>query len=88
MLDAFHNKTKGIFTLLNDECTLKTPSIDNFTNSLKNAWREEKSSPISWNVLGQKSKDNPFLIRHFTNDVVYSTVCNFFYRFVSCGLTQ
>lgn len=70
ILDVFHDKTKGIFPLLNDECTLKTPSTIFFSNSLKNGWSSfRKPSPISW-----ETKENVFSIRHFTNDVKYSTV--------------
>lgn len=74
ILDVFHNKTKGIFTLLNDECILKSPSIENFANSLKSAWKEDNNSPISWEIRRQKSNENMFSIRHFTNDVTYSAV--------------
>lgn len=74
-LDVFDNKTKGIFTLLNDECAF--PSTENFANRLKNAWIDDKTPPISWDIRGRKSKENVFLIRHFTNEVAYSTVCIF-----------
>lgn len=77
ILDIFQNKTKGIFTLLNDECMKKTPTTENFTKSLKNAWNEEKFLPISWRVVGQRSKENSFLIRHFTHPVIYSTVSEY-----------
>lgn len=62
---------KGIFTLLNDECMTKIPSTKNFSINLKNAWTQDKSSLISWRV---GSEDNSFVIRHFTNSVIYSTV--------------
>lgn len=75
ILDVFDNKTKGIFTILNDECAF--PSIENFANKLKNAWIKDKTSPISWNICCQKTNQNDFLIRHFVNDVTYSTVCLF-----------
>lgn len=73
ILDVFHHKSKGIFTLLNDECTLKRPSIENFANRLKNAWKRDESTPVLWD---QKSRENMFLIRHFTNNVTYSMVCS------------
>lgn len=74
ILDLFHDKTKGLFTLLNDECTLQKPSIGNFESNLKNAWEKNMIAPISWDIRGQKTTGNIFLIRHFTNDVIYSTV--------------
>lgn len=73
ILDVFDNKIKGIFTLLNDECAFR--SDKSFGNQLKNAWKKDETSLISWDIRGQKSKENLFLIRHFTNDVIYSTVC-------------
>lgn len=73
ILDLFENKRSGIFTILNDESTLPKPNIRNFENNLKKAWKNAKSSPISWNVHG---KDNIFSICHFTNNVTYSTVCS------------
>lgn len=65
---------KGIFTILNDECSLQKPSTDNFGNNLKNAYQNDVTAPISWFVRGQKTNGNIFLIRHFTNDVIYSVV--------------
>lgn len=73
ILDVYDNKTKGIFTILNDECAFS--SIENFANKLKNAWLRDKTSPISWDTQSQKSKESVFMIRHFANDVTYTTVC-------------
>lgn len=66
--DLFHNKPKGLFTLLNDECALQRPSMKNFDCNLRNAWKNDMAAPISWT-------SDAFAIRHFTNDVIYSTVC-------------
>lgn len=74
-IDFFHDKRKGIFTLLNDECALQSPLTANFEINLKNAWQKDSVAPISLNVGVKISKGNMFLIRHFSNDVVYSTVC-------------
>lgn len=76
-IDLFHNKLKGLFTIFNDECTLLKPSIENFKSSLKEAWQKSQTSPISWDIRKQKTNGNMFLIRHFTNDVVYSMVNQF-----------
>lgn len=65
----------GLFTLLNDQCTIQNPSIEDFTNNLKKAWQKDKTGPISWKSNGRMSKENIFIIRHFTSDVIYSTVC-------------
>lgn len=74
LLDLYHNKSKGLFNLLNDECSLKIPSVQNFTNKLANEWNQGgRASPISWEIPGEKSR-NVFLIRHFMNNVVYSMV--------------
>lgn len=73
--DLFDNKAKGVFTLLNDECSLQRPSSDNFENNLKKAWHEDKIAPIKFRIPGNKSETNIFLVQHFTNDVIYSTVC-------------
>lgn len=64
--------------MLNDECMLKKSSVENFSNNLTNAWKTQKSGPISWNFRAQKENNNIFIIRHFTNDVIYSTVCQSF----------
>lgn len=53
---------------------LQRPSIKNFVNNLKNAWEKDMVAPISWEFRCQKPEENIFLIRHFTNDVTYSTV--------------
>lgn len=74
ILDLFHNKQSGLFTLLNDECTFQNPSTDNFDSKLRSAWQRNVNTPISWNTRGRNPKENRFVIRHFTNDVVYSTV--------------
>lgn len=62
--------------MINNECILQRPSVENFSNNLKNAWhRHLNTAPISWNIRGQQSKgNNIFTIRHFANDVIYSTV--------------
>lgn len=73
--DLFHNKTKGIFTLLTDECRLQKPSVGNFSRNLME-WEKDLNAPISWNIRGRKS-ESIFLIRHFTSDVTYSTVRTF-----------
>lgn len=83
-IDICHNKTRGLFTLLNDECVLQKPSIENFANNLKNAWQKDAGAPISWNINGKKSPGNVFLIRHFTNDVIYSTVCHWMLLTLLC----
>lgn len=75
MSDVFDNKTKGLFTLLNDECTLQRPSTENFANNLNKAWQNDRLAPIKFRIHGHKSNLNIFLIQHFTNDVIYATVC-------------
>lgn len=60
--------------MLNDECTLQTPSIRNFAINLKNSYQNDLAAPISWNNCGQKTSLNTFIIRHFTNDVIYTVV--------------
>lgn len=73
LLDLFHHKPRGIFSILNDECKFQKPSMQNFAGNLKNAWENNKFS-ITWNLHGKK--DNTiFLIHHFSSDVRYSTVC-------------
>lgn len=71
ILDLFDNKIKGVFAILNDECTYQRPSIENFGTNLKNAYKNDTSAPISWDIHGKKSKENMFVIRHFTNEVIY-----------------
>lgn len=44
--DPFDNKSKGFSTLLNDECTLQRPSIENYVNNLNKAWQNDKRAPI------------------------------------------
>lgn len=73
-LDLFHNKSKGLFTLLNDECALQRPSVENFKNMLKIAWQRDVAAPISWVIRQKNSNEDVFLIRHFTDNVIYSSV--------------
>lgn len=72
-LDLFDNKSIGIFSLLDDECKFRNPSVKNFACKLKSSWITPKMVPINWNNPRQKS-DDTFLIRHFTSDVHYATV--------------
>lgn len=72
ILDLFDHKSRGLFSILNDECKFKSPSTQNFASNLKNAW-EKPGTLITWNFCGQKS-ETTFVIRHFSSDVRYSTV--------------
>lgn len=74
ILDLFHHKSRGIFSILNDECKLQNPSMQNFGSNLKNSWEKAETS-ITWNFRGQHS-ETTFLIRHFASEVRYSTVCS------------
>lgn len=74
MLDLFDHKTIGLFCLLNDECKLRNPSLENFVRSLKNSWEKQTMAPIKWNTMSQRT-ETTFLIQHFTADVRYATVC-------------
>lgn len=71
ILDLFH---RGIFSVLNDECKFQHPSMQNFVSNLKSACQKNETA-ITWNFSGPKS-ENTFLIRHFSSDVRYSTVCH------------
>lgn len=75
ILDLFHHKSRGIFSLLNDECKFQNPSMQNFASNLKSLWEKDKTS-ITWNFNGQNVKTT-FSIRHFSSDVRYSTVCSY-----------
>lgn len=72
--DLFDHKSIGIFSLLNDECKLRKPSVENFGSNLKNSWGTQKMSPIKW-INPRKKSEDTFLISHFTSDVQYATVC-------------
>lgn len=75
ILDLFDNHTSGLFPILNDECSLRNPSTENFDKKLNIAWKNAVGTPISWHIPGQKpKKPNSFVIRHFTDDVIYSIV--------------
>lgn len=71
--DLFHHKSRGIFSILNDECKFQKPSMENLASNLRNAW-DKHESLITWNFCSKKENIN-FLIRHFSSDVRYSTVC-------------
>lgn len=73
----FDDTSKGIFALLNDECSLPKSSSERFTHNVCKTWIGHKS--FSANCIAQnrshKSTDS-FKISHFSGDVLYSTVCN------------
>lgn len=82
--DLFHNQTKGLLNILNDECKRPRPSAENFTHNLMEAWKNDRAAPISW----KKSKTSIFLIKHFTNDVTYSTVSQLIFRKKTNGIIE
>lgn len=63
--DLFENPTKGIFAYLEQECVMKTPSIENFV---------EKVIDSSNGTIRHSSIKNSFVIKHFARTVVYCSV--------------
>lgn len=74
----------GIFALLDDECKVPEPNVENFTYKLRTIWNEDmnvknpKSCVIDWHVDWSRTSKNSFIIRHFSGDVKYSTMRNRF----------
>lgn len=73
-LDIFDHKTKGIFSLLNDECIRSDSSTEKFTAKVCSIWNGNESFSSS-NEQG-RSTTQCFIIRHFSCNVSYSTVCS------------
>lgn len=73
-LDIFDHKTNGIFSLLNDECILSDLSTEKFTAKVCRIWNGNESFSSS-NEHGC-STAQCFIIRHFSCNVAYSTVCS------------
>lgn len=56
---------------------MRNPSMTNFARSLKNSWEKQTKAPIKWSTLVQ-TPETTFVIRHFTSDVRYATVCQLY----------
>lgn len=71
-LGLFEHKTDGIWTLLEDESKKPKPSNTSFFQNIKTTC---STNPAF--VLPKRSTDsNRFVIRHFSKDVCYSSVCD------------
>lgn len=76
-LDLFDHKSRGIFSLLNDECKIAQPNVQNFTTNLRSIYENQKSDTIDPNLKAihwLHSPENAFVIRHFAGNVRYTTV--------------
>lgn len=89
-IGMFDNTTKGIFALLNDECTLPKSSSEKFTYNVCKTWIGHKSFSAPNCSARNRSQQatESFKIRHFSGDVLYSTVCNWNYLSLSCPLSK
>lgn len=89
--ELFDHKSKGIFSLLDDESKVREPSVQNFTSKLRSVW-DNHSDVADLNLRAINllhTPKNTFTIRHFAGVVRYSTVkilfsfhLNFFYVFL------
>lgn len=90
LLDLIESKTKGIFTLLDEESKLPKPSFDHFTLEVHKAWNGHfrLSLPRTSRLKAHRTlrDEEGFLVRHFAGAVCYTTVsippC-FYFRILS-----
>lgn len=75
-VDLLENKSFGIFQLLDNECKMKQPSLKNFMHIVNVTY---KNSHLFPKLLPNRANTelNSFIIRHFAQDVQYTTVCIF-----------
>lgn len=76
--DLIESKTKGIFTLLDEESKLPKPSFDHFTLEVHKAWHGHfrLSLPRTSRLKAHRTlrDEEGFLVRHFAGAVCYTTV--------------
>lgn len=76
-LELFDHKSIAIFSLLDDECKIREPSVQNFTYKLRTVSNNNHTVVADPNLRAIKwlhNSENNFIIRHFAGDVRYSTV--------------
>lgn len=77
-IDLIESKTKGIFTLLDEESKLPKPSFDHFTLEVHKAWNGHfrLSLPRTSRLKAHRTlrDEEGFLVRHFAGAVCYTTV--------------
>lgn len=80
--ELFDQKPCGIFSLLDDECKLKEPSVENFSSKLHFTWNNSDLKPSSSKAIKFDHIDSKkFAVNHFAGPVHYSTVNIYFYTY-------
>lgn len=85
-LELFDHKLKGIFPILNDECKVREPNVENFTLKLRSSPHNPKLDEANSSLRAinwPRNSKNAFIIRHFAGNVLYSTVKPLFSVFYS-----
>lgn len=79
-IELIESKSKGIFTLLDEESKLPKPSFDHFTLEVHKAWNGHfrLSLPRASRLKAHRTlrDEEGFLVRHFAGAVCYNTVSN------------
>lgn len=76
-IELIESKSKGIFTLLDEESKLPKPSFDHFTSEVHKAWSGHfrLSLPRTSRLKAHRTlrDEEGFLVRHFAGAVCYNT---------------
>lgn len=81
--DLFENRNTGIFSLLDDECKMRDPKLENFMQNFKSMHSSCPACSFFPSICSKypQSTQNEFLIQHFARKVYYNSVRNFINNF-------